>query len=63
MMECEQPTPIPSQLTEGLAPLQESHTSDVLEVLEVHLSNMQQCGVCYARYQSLVEAIDAREED
>jgi hypothetical protein len=63
MMECEQPTPIPTQLIKELVPLQESNTSDVLGVLEVHLTNMQQCGVCYARYQSLLEAIDARAED
>lgn len=62
-MECEQPTPIPKQLTEELIPLQESNASDVLVVLEAHLSNMQQCGVCYARYRSLVEAIEAREDD
>lgn len=62
-MVCEQPTPIPSQLTEELTPLAEAQTTDALGVLEVHLSNMQQCGVCYARYQSLVEAINARAED
>ena len=62
-MACEQPTPIPEQLTKDLTPLRESESANALDVLEVHLSNMQQCGVCYARYQSLVEALDARAED
>lgn len=59
-MECEQQAPIPSELTQTLDRPTLAPTGS--DFIEAHLYNMQQLGICYANYEALVEAVNAREE-
>lgn len=58
-MECAQPSPVPEQLTEKLEPLREATSWE--DILKSHLENMERTGICYARYDALVEAVKARD--
>lgn len=60
-MVCEPPTPVPEQLTRDLLPLVEAPSDDSLAILEAHLENMRRAGMCFASYEALVEAVEARD--
>lgn len=63
-MQCEAPTPIPSQLTKPLSQLREVPSdATIYTIMETQKYNAEQCGVCYVRYENLMRAVDQRQED
>lgn len=52
-MQCE--PPIAEELTQPLHPMREADGVD--DFMPAYLHNMEQCGVCYSRYESLREAV------
>lgn len=59
-MECEHQAQIPKELTEPLGPPRLA--ANQTDFIEAHLYNMERLGVCYAKYEALVEAVNARED-
>lgn len=60
MMECAQPAPVPDTLIEPLEPLQLAVSWQ--DILKTHMVNMERTGICYARYEALVDAVESRNE-
>ena len=52
---------IPLELTKPLSPMETAETPQ--DVPAAYLYNMNQCGVCYIRYNGLVEAVENRQAD
>jgi len=60
-MECRQQASIPNELTQPLLPPRLADGPN--DFWATHLYNMERLGVCYASYEALVDAVQAREKN